>query len=114
MESDDQLHPHRDLTPNAFDEAGEIGLDLTRRHAIDQADDAARLGELGFEHERGEAVSARHAENPDVGAMIQRPCSGVPKSDAKQAAESKCGRHSQSIDPSRPTSAAVCMSPIRA
>jgi hypothetical protein len=31
---------------------------------------------------------------------------------AKTLGESKCGRHSQSIDPFFPTSAAVCMSPI--
>ena len=34
-------------------------------------------------------------------------CSGVPSSAAKQASESKRGQHSQSIEPSRPTSAAV-------
>ncbi len=48
------------------------------------------------------------------GAICHRPWSGVPNSAAKQAAESKRGRHSQSIDPSFPTSAAVCMSPISA
>ena len=31
---------------------------------------------------------------------------------AKQASESKAGQHSQSIDPLRPTSAAVSQSPI--
>jgi hypothetical protein len=31
---------------------------------------------------------------------------------AKQASESKAGQHSQSIDPSRPTNAAVSQSPI--
>jgi len=43
-----------------------------------------------------------------VGAISQRPCSGVPSSAAKQAAESKRGRQSQSIEPARETSAAVC------
>jgi hypothetical protein len=38
----------------------------------------------------------------------------LPSSAAKQAAESKRGQHSQSIEPLRPTSAAVWQSPIRA
>jgi hypothetical protein len=33
---------------------------------------------------------------------------------AKQASESKRGRHSQSIEPLRPTNAAVWQSPIKA
>jgi hypothetical protein len=49
-----------------------------------------------------------------AGASLQRPCRSSPSSAAKQAAESKRGRHSQSIDPSRPTSAAVRVSPISA
>jgi hypothetical protein len=44
--------------------------------------------------------------------MSQRPLSGVPSSAAKQAAESNRGMHNQSIEPSRPTSAAVCMFPM--
>src|ERR1700733_1008697 len=49
-----------------------------------------------------------------AGAICQRPCSRPPSSAAKQAAESKRGKHNQSIDPSRPTSAAVWQSPISA
>jgi hypothetical protein len=48
------------------------------------------------------------------GAIRQWPCSAVPSSAAKQASESKRGQHSQSIEPLRPTSAAVWQSPIRA
>ena len=48
------------------------------------------------------------------GAIRQRPLSGVPSSAAKQASESNRGQHSQSIEPSRETSAAVSQSPIRA
>jgi hypothetical protein len=40
--------------------------------------------------------------------------SGPPSSAAKHAPESKRGTHIQSIDPSRPTSAAVTVSPISA
>jgi hypothetical protein len=46
--------------------------------------------------------------------MIQRPWSDVPSSAAKHASESNRGQQSQSIDPSRPTSAAVSQSPISA
>ena len=46
------------------------------------------------------------------GATRQDPFSSVPRSEAKHAAESKRGMHSQSMDPSIPTRAAVCRSPI--
>ena len=42
-----------------------------------------------------------------AGASSQRPCSGVPSSDAKHAPESKRGKQHQSIEPSRLTSADV-------
>ena len=48
-----------------------------------------------------------------AGAIRQNPWSVSPTRWAKHAAESKRGRQSQSIDPSRPTSAAVWVSPIR-
>ena len=51
---------------------------------------------------------------PPAGATCQRPASGVSSSAAKQAGESKRGRHSQSIDPWRPTRAAVWRSPMTA
>jgi hypothetical protein len=44
----------------------------------------------------------------------RHPFSEVPRSAAKHAAESKRGRHSQSIEPFRPTSAAVSQLPINA
>jgi len=44
---------------------------------------------------------------PPAGAIVQRPFSAFPSSAAKHAGESKRGQHSQSIDPSRPTSAAL-------
>jgi hypothetical protein len=46
--------------------------------------------------------------------MRQRPCSGLPKSAEKHAPESNRGQHSQSTDPSRPTSAAASQSPSKA
>ncbi len=49
-----------------------------------------------------------------LGPMRQRPCSGAPSNAAKQAPESNRGKHSQSIEPSNPTSAAVWQSPMSA
>jgi hypothetical protein len=46
--------------------------------------------------------------------MIQRPFSLCPSRAAKQAGESKRGKQSQSIEPSRATSAAEIMLPISA
>jgi hypothetical protein len=49
-----------------------------------------------------------------AGASSQRPLAASPRSAVKTASESKRGRQSQSIDPLRPTSAAVPRSPISA
>ena len=49
---------------------------------------------------------------PD-GEISHRPFRWVPSSAAKQASESNAGQHSQSIEPSQPTSAAVSQSPIK-
>jgi hypothetical protein len=51
---------------------------------------------------------------PGAGVIRQCPCCSVPSSAAKQAGESNRGRHSQSTEPSRLTSAADCMSPMSA
>ena len=53
------------------------------------------------------------AVTSSAGAINHRPFSRVPSSAAKHASESKAGQHSQSIEPSRPTRAAVSLSPIR-
>ena len=64
------------------------------------------------------SVSLRYARlialGLSFGAISHRPLSLVPSSAAKQASESKDGQHSQSIEPSRLTSAAVRQSPISA
>ena len=51
---------------------------------------------------------------PGGGATRQWPLLSSPSRPAKQAGESNLGRHSQSTEPSRPTSAADCMSPMMA
>jgi hypothetical protein len=53
-------------------------------------------------------------QSPSAGPSSQRPWSGVPSRAVKHAAESNLGRHSQSIEPSIPTSAAVSVSPFSA
>ena len=49
-----------------------------------------------------------------AGAICQYPYLSSPSSAAKQASESNRGRHIQSMEPSRLTSAADCRSPTRA
>src|SRR6266550_586437 len=64
------------------------------------------------------SVSSRYrrraARPPAAGAICQRPWFSSPRSAAKHAPLSNRGAHNQSIEPSSPTSAAVCVSPIMA
>jgi hypothetical protein len=63
------------------------------------------------------SVSSRYfrvTEYFPAGAIFQRPCSERPSRAAKHAGASKRGQHSQSIEPSRPISAALWQSPTRA
>ena len=72
--------------------------------------------ELGLEDQRarrGTAASDRRAPRPP-GRSASGRARASPSSAAKHAPESNRGKHSQSIEPSRPTSAAVWQSPIRA
>ncbi len=91
------------------------GASLPRRHEVDDAHGAL----VGLER-RSRGPACRRGSGADgsraspAGASSQRPCSSSPSSAAKQAGESNRGRQSQSIDPSRPTSAAVCGSPMSA
>ena len=57
---------------------------------------------------------AKIALGPPAGAIRQKPWYSSPRSRAKHDGESKCGRHSQSTEPSNPTRAAVCRSPMTA
>ncbi len=70
----------------------------------------SRTSESGRYHRR----VARIASGPPAGAICQKPCDSWPSSRVKHDGESKCGRHSQSTEPSIPTRAAVCRSPMRA
>ena len=62
---------------------------------------------------RGTGARSRAARRRPA-RCCQRPCGSSPSSAAKHAPESKRGTHSQSIEPSLPTSAAVCVSPMSA
>lgn len=115
IEAHDQLHAHRHLAVLALDDAHEvrdrarIGMKSTAVAAL-PSDISKRVSRINVPS-RYRRVMRRGSA---AGAMRQRPWSGVPSSAAKQAAESNRGQHSQSIEPSRPTRAAVSQSPIRA
>ena len=117
-EAQHQLHVEGHATFDAAHDAHQVDLLLVvgQRHEVDQH----RLGTLGLEaglEDRGAGeVASRDAAGASSdcrGAISHRPFSGVPSSAAKQAGESKRGRQSQSIEPSRPTKAAVTRLPIR-
>ena len=59
---------------------------------------------------RGDSVDWRGRV---LGRNEPAPVVRVPRRAAKHAAESKRGQHNQSIEPSRPTKAAVLQSPIK-
>ncbi len=57
---------------------------------------------------------ARTVSGAPAGAIFQAPWDACPSSREKHEGESKCGRHNQSTEPSFPTRAAVCRSPMTA
>ena len=77
-----------------------------------------RLGPFGDYsmqlHYQPDSLNGTWSAGGSAGAIRHRPCSGVPSSAAKQAPESKRGKQSQSMDPSRLTRAAVWQSPMSA
>ena len=70
--------------------------------------------ELGLQHERAGPIASTDVPRRLGGRHQPAAMLGLPSSAAKQAPESNRGQHSQSIEPSRPTSAAVSQSPISA
>ena len=69
---------------------------------------------LIFQHQGVTPVAAPRLSDLPLGARSQRPFSGAPSRAEKQAPESKRGTQSQSMLPSLPTSAALCVSPMTA
>ena len=106
VEAHDQFGVHRDRAAQAPDHAHDVRYAVAPRHEVDDADGAVlrfRMWSPGSACRRDTAASRAHRRR--VGAISQRPWLGSPSSAAKQAALSNRGRPSQSIDPSRPTSA---------
>ena len=115
VEPDDQLRPHRDLAAQPLDDPGHRGRVAVDRHRVGDPHGPRAGGELGLQHHASPAgIAARPSctSTFSAGASFQRPFSGEPSRAAKHAPESNRGTHSQSIEPSRPTSAAVRQSPI--
>ena len=76
-------------------------------------DRAGRCLELGLENESVRpGTSARCVTTGSLGCDLPVAVLLVSEQAAKQACESNRGRHSQSIEPFSPTSAAVWVSPI--
>ena len=116
VEAQDELGPHRALR-RARPTTRRTRSDavVARRHEVDHGDGARRRSRTRSPGSACRPIAAGDARrSAPAGASSQRPCSGPPSRAAKQAAESKRGQHSQSIEPSRPTSAAVSQSPISA
>jgi len=107
---------------------GGLMLDLVSGALLELNESGKAIWQLALAGHTEEAIAAalvtRHAleletarkhvrdtlRTSPAGAMSQRPCFSSPSSAVKHDAESKRGRHSQSTEPSRATSAAVCRS----
>jgi hypothetical protein len=92
------------------DRIGAVG----RRHEIDHRCRAGLGLEFGFGDQRAGTITPCRPDGRILWSYQPAPLSAFPSKAAKQAAESKRGQHSQSIEPSRPTKAVVLQSPIRA
>lgn len=109
-----ELADKRDTAGTSLDESNEVRTAIrVKGHEINCDRTPVRRLKLRFEDE----VLSRYRRFTNafpLGAMRQRPWLRSPRSAAKHAPESTCGQHSQSIEPSLPTSAAVSRSPINA
>jgi len=114
VEAQDQLHLHLHLAPPTLDQPNEVRGPSAGRHAVGDDDHAGVGFEGGLQHLGLGQVAAVTLRLSPAGAIFQRPLQGSPSRAAKQAPESKLGQHSQSMEPSRPTRAAVSQSPIKA
>ena len=114
VEADDELGAHLDAPLEPLDDPHEVGSAVAQRHEVDHAHAARRRLPLALEDQRVGPVAARR-RRPALGGREQ-PAPVLASSRAappKHEPESKRGRHSQSIEPVRPTSAAVCRSPMQ-
>src|SRR5688500_6181765 len=58
VEPNDELHLHRDLATNAFDNTNHVWFSAARRHEVDHTDDAASRFEICLEDQRVSAIAA--------------------------------------------------------
>lgn len=91
----------------------EIGCAVANRHEVEQRDGPLTAFEGRLEHQAIVAIATVDLAT-GVGGEAPAPVCSSPNRAAKQAWESKRGQHSQSIEPSSPTSAAVSQSPMSA
>ena len=89
------------------------GSVAARRHEVGDANDAVGAVEVELVDERAVAVAAFGVLHLALRSEQPATVPLVPEQAAKHACESKRGKQSQSIEPLRPTSAAVWRSPIR-
>ena len=116
VEADDELHPHRRrdrARPSTI--RTRSGARLARRHEVDERGPRRRRSRTrsrGRACRRDSGGASRGTRRPARSASGRsRACRAARRSSAP---ESNRGRQSQSIEPSRPTSAAVWQSPISA
>ena len=111
-EAHGELHADVDVPAHPLDDAHHLGIDLADGHAVDEPDHAVGRLEFGLQHQGVPPVPSARVVCSAVGAIRQKPWLSSPSSRAKHASESNRGRHSQSMEPSRPTIAAVWVSPM--
>src|SRR5947207_14339041 len=115
VEADGIFAAHPDCAATAAQDANKVAAPIgSKGHEIDETDYAMAGLELSLQDGRGSRYRRDACTLSAVGVTDQKPLSGLPSRAAKTAPESKRGQHSQSIEPSRPTRAAVSQSPIRA
>jgi hypothetical protein len=83
------------------DEAGDVGAAIAPAHALKLSCRLHQVSRTGLQDQHAVAVTTGNGRT-GLRAICQRPFSGSPSRAAKQAAESRRVRASQSIEPSRP------------
>jgi hypothetical protein len=112
IEADHELGIHRHLAVDALDDADDVRRLSARWHEIDDAHLPGVALPVRLEDERPFAVPPLRL--PRVSVRRDDPATVLARAEQRgeARAESKRGKHAQSIEPSRPTSAAVCRSPM--
>lgn len=112
IEAHDKLHFQRDAALEPGDDAHHA-LAAPGRHEVREQASPALAYEFRAEHQCIGPVAAFRIVAEVCRSDLPMPMLWPPSSAAKQAGESECGRHNQSIDPLLPINAAVSQSPNR-